>query len=140
MNLHNLVGYLQRVKYENNSLGTHAVSKLDTAAQQAINIGSVGGHDTLTAANDGVTLDLLASFYFCNLNYGDYINVTLPTPSNDNAGNPITFIRTDPDSSESQITLNGLFYGGDSYILSFSGQTVTIVSDGNYWFIVYQND
>ena len=141
MNLYDLVNYLKRVEYGNSSLTTHRIAKLSVAEQQAIEIGGGGGYAVLTSANDTETLDLSVSTYFCNLNYGDYISVNVPVPSTSNAGNPITFVRSDSDGGgESQISINIQMIDGSNFVLSNSQQYVTFVNDSNNWFIVSESN
>lgn len=138
MNLYQLVGYLQRVEYGNSNVATNRVAKLNRTEQEDITIGA-DGYETITSANDTQTLDMLATFYFCNLNYGDYVNVYLSAPSADTAGQLFTFLRTD-GNGESQINVNAAGNYGAYYTLSYPGQYVTFVNDTNNWFPIYGSD
>ena len=138
MNLYQLVQYLQRVEYGNTSLITHKVSKLSQSDQEVIELGT-GGYEILTGDNDGQTIDLSATYYFCNLDYGISVSVNLPAPSSDNAGQIFTFLRTD-GNGESQININATGNYGSYYGLTYPGQYVTFINDSNNWFPIYGSD
>lgn len=84
----------------------------------------------------GATLSTTASVFFCDSGYS-YTSVNLPDVS-EMQGRELKFISVD-NNYEGSFNINGPFYDSStSYNLNGYGHTVTLISDGTYWWILNQ--
>lgn len=90
----------------------------------------------IDSSYSGLTLSSTASVFFCNSNYS-YTTVNLPDVA-DMQGKELKFINTD-NNYEGYFNINGPFYDESGYYnLNGLGHTLTIISDGNLWWILMQ--